>query len=208
MKLRNVNDIFRFFFPTLAYNLLIMKKIFLLSFLLIGLAASVNAQDTTKSKTAEAKKDTIKLYQKFPNLPMFNILTPDSTLFSTYDIPEGNPVAFFFFDPDCKHCQAATTLLLNGMDSIKNIDFYFVSFQHNLKQIQEFYDKNEMKKYKNIKLIGRDPEYFFNAFYDIKFTPDLILYNKYKKLMKLIEGPDISVSAVYTLLHSDAADKK
>ncbi len=175
-----------------------MKKILILFVLSIAFNYNAKAQKTVD--TSIIKKDTLP-YLKYPTIPAFNILSVDSvTIFNTYNIPKGRPIALMFFDPDCKHCKATMKLLRAGMDSIQNIRIYMLTPAHSWENIRKFYADNHIADYKNIEVYGRDYEFFFFAYYGVKFVPDLALYDENKKLIKLFET-DITVKELYELTH-------
>jgi hypothetical protein len=166
--------------------------------LLLLCGAQVYAQ---KGKVKVQQEDTLKPYQKYPELPAFNILLQDSsTIFNTYNIEEGQPVAIMFFDPECKHCRHTMAALLPGMDSIKNVRFYLVTPQHNVTALRNFYKEFRLADYKNIEVVGRDYEFFFITNYGTKNLPDVALYDAQKKLITLIEG-EFTASDIYRYTH-------
>jgi len=115
------------------------------------------------------------------SLPNFNLLLLDSTtILSSNKIPVGKPIVLFFFSPDCEHCQAETEAVLNNIDSLKNVRFYFATFDsmEKLKIFNEYYD---LPKYKNI-VLGRDYKFFLPRFYHITSTPYTALYDSQKEL--------------------------
>jgi thiol-disulfide isomerase/thioredoxin len=163
----------------------------------ICLALSSLAQDDKK----KAETDTLKPYQKYTSLPAFNILEMDSlTLFNTYNIPKGKPVALMLFSPDCKHCKRTINALCASMDSIKDVQFYMVTGSHSMTDIRKVYKEHHLADYKNIIKMGRDPEFFFLSYYGTKFVPDVALYDEHKKLIKLIEG-ETTATEIYKALH-------
>ncbi len=177
-----------------------MRKLFLAAALLNLITLNLLAQNEVK-KAEDAQTDTLRPYQKYPMLPAFNIRLTDSvTIFNTYDIPEGKPTALMLFAPDCKHCKRTINALLKGIDSIKNIQFYLVTAAHSMTEIRNFYDEHHLADYKNIKVVGRDYEFFFFSYYQTKFVPDIALYDEHKKLVKLIEG-ETNASEVYKYIH-------
>jgi thiol-disulfide isomerase/thioredoxin len=177
-----------------------MKGVFLL---LIAFFCTTNVWGQEKGDM-KAKADTVKdtlPYQKYPTLPAFNImLTDSSTIVNTYNIPEGKPTLIMFFDPECKHCQAETKMLLNGMDSLKDIRFYMITSVHDFSKIRNFYNDYHLSDYKNIEVVGRDYEYFFITYYGIKFVPDMVLYDGHKNLVKFFEG-HVTTAELYRLVH-------
>ncbi|MCD6013520.1 MAG: alkyl hydroperoxide reductase/Thiol specific antioxidant/Mal allergen [Flavipsychrobacter sp.] len=148
----------------------------------------------------EWAKDSIKPYQKNPMLPAFNIMLMDSaTIFNTYNIPAGKVTAMVFFDPTCKHCKSSIGGLMQGMDSVKDVQFYFFTLLHDYKEIRNFYEKYKMAEHPNIKAMGRDYEFFFVEHYRVLNLPDVALYDGRKKLIKLLEG-DFSATKIYNAI--------
>jgi len=163
-----------------------MRKIILLVAVISCCVVTAHAQE--KNKPASVP-DSALAYKKYPALPAFNLRLMDSvTIFNTYNIPEGKPVALFFFDPECSHCQAVTKELLKGMDSIHDIQFYMITPVHSATALRKFYEDYHLADYKNIILAGRDYEFFFGTFFGVKYVPDLALYDAHKKLIHLFEG--------------------
>jgi thioredoxin-related protein len=175
-----------------------MRKILLLGFAIGLLNAPAFGQGTKEpAKTETPANDTLKPYQKYPKLPAFNIMLMDSvTVFNTYNIPEGRKTILLFFSPDCSHCQALFRELTKNMDSLRDVDFYLMSPVHNISMIRNFYSEYHLADFKNIKVAGRDYEYFFITYYGIKSFPDMALYDEHKKLIKLFEG-DIPLKELF-----------
>lgn len=174
-----------------------MKKIILLLLICIGSVAA-HAQD--KGRHRRIAKDSLP-YMKYPEMPAFNIRLMDSvTIFNTFNIPKGQPSVIFFFDPGCKHCQDVTTELLHGMDSLKNIQIYFVTPNPDFTAMRKFYTENHLADYPNIKGIGRDYEFFFIDYYGVNSFPDLALYGADKQIIHLFEGR-ATVKDIYEYTH-------
>jgi hypothetical protein len=134
-------------------------------------------------------------------LPAFNILELDSsTILNTYNIPSGRVTALVLIDPGCKHCIRSVKNLVAGMDSVKNMDFYIVSPVHSMQALRDFYAEYHLAGQKNIKVIGRDYEFFFIGYYGVKSFPDVVLYDEHKKLVKFREG-EFTATDLYKLLH-------
>ncbi len=150
---------------------------------------------------AERSADTGKPYLKHPALPAFNILLQDSaTIFNTYNIPRGSVTALVLFDPDCKHCKWSTAALMKAMDSVKDVQFYFVTSLRDMGPVRSFYEEYGMGRHKNIKVVGRDIEFFFIEYYGVMRFPDVALYDENKKLIKLLEG-DFTATSIYNAVH-------
>src|ERR1700733_8800364 len=78
-----------------------MRKLFLpVMFLCLFVTVTHAQMKNDTNKATPPVKDSLAPYQKYPTLPAFNILMMDSvTVFNTYNILEGKPIAIFFFSP-------------------------------------------------------------------------------------------------------------
>lgn len=140
-------------------------------------------------------------YKLYPGLPAFNIRLMDSfTVFNTFTIPKGRFSLLILFDPTCKHCRIMTDELVRGMDSLQNIDMYWLTSMPSMTAVREFYKEYDLKKYKNIKVMGRDYEYFFVDHFAARNLPTLALYDEHKKFMYLFTS-HVSVKELYEYTH-------
>lgn len=181
-----------------------MTKALLVCLAVMFLSVACDAQAQVPAaggKLPEVSGDSMKPYLKYRVLPAFNILLPDSTtIFNTYNIPKGSVSALVLFDPNCKHCKWSTAALVKAMDSVKDVQFYFVTSLHDMGLLRSFYDEYGLGKYKNIKIVGRDIEFFFIDHYKVLRLPDVVLYDENKKLITLLEG-DFSATTIYNAVH-------
>lgn len=173
-----------------------MRKIVLLLMLCCGYLCGV----AQPSFADPPQKDTLP-YLKYPTLPAFNIRQMDSvTIFNTFNIPKGRYSLLVLFEPNCKHCQDVTRELLHGMDSISNIDFYFLTPSRSMDDIKAFYKYFRMADYKNIKQMGCDYEFFFIDYYGVKSFPDFALYDEKKNFVQLYQGR-VTVKELWEATH-------
>jgi hypothetical protein len=155
-----------------------MNRNFFLSilFLVIGVC-TINAQSTIDNRPS---------YAKNPSLPAFKLILTDSTLFTEKFIPKAEYTCIVYFSPDCGHCQYEADQMIRNMDSLKQVQFIWVSYR-DFNDIKAFGRKYQFDLYPNI-IIGRDPEYTIPAFFQVKFTPFVALYDKNKLFLKAWES--------------------
>lgn len=120
-------------------------------------------------------------------LPAFNILLTDSiTWFNTNAIPAGKPVALFYFSPFCPYCRAQTEEIIDDINKLKDIQFYFVTtFSYSL--MKQYYNKYQLSKYPNITM-GVDTGHFVQNYFKPAGLPFMAIYGKDKKLNKSFLG--------------------
>lgn len=155
-----------------------MKKLLFLLLILGGFAA-------TAQKTEPLKDNPDAPYLKHKDMPAFDVVdmrTKDT--FSTYNIPAGKPTLIIYFAPECDHCRKMLDVLLPQMDRIKNVDVYMMSFMP-LIALEIFNRGYQLEKYPNVKMLGQDIKFFFPTFYGVSNVPDVVLYDKNKKFVKL-----------------------
>ncbi|SEW43056.1 peroxiredoxin family protein [Chitinophaga arvensicola] len=119
-------------------------------------------------------------------MPVFDLLLPDSTLLNTGGIPSGKITVLAFFSPTCEHCQDETIDLIKHMEAVRDIQFYFVSID-SLSRIREFTSFYQLSKYKNI-TIGRDYTFSFPRLSGLHNIPSSQIYDRHKRLRVVING--------------------
>src|SRR5436309_783610 len=88
-------------------------------------------------------------------LPSFDVLLLDSTtIYHSKQIKLGNPTVFLYFNTDCPHCQKETKNILQHIDSLKNVQLYFLT-PMSLGDLKEFNNNFHLSNYKNI-IVGKD----------------------------------------------------
>jgi len=120
-------------------------------------------------------------------LPHFILLSLDSShIINSDQIPTGRPCVFFYFDPECEHCQKVTRGIIQHQRELKNVRLYFLS-NAEFKEIDSFYRYFHLNSLPDV-FVGTDYQFsFFNAFLPSSI-PYLAVYNNQKKLAKIYNG--------------------
>lgn len=134
---------------------------------------------------AQSPIDNRPTYVKNPAIPEFKLILTDSSLFTHKLIPKAAFTCIVYFSPDCGHCQHEAAEMIKYMDSLKQIQFVWVSYR-DFNDIRAFGRKYQFDLYPNI-IIGRDPDYAVPSFYQVKFTPFVALYDEKKQFLKAWE---------------------
>jgi thioredoxin-related protein len=139
------------------------------------------------SLSVSAQQDSLKVYERFPDVPPFKITRlPDSTQFSKSDLQKKTATLIMVFSPDCEHCQHATEDLLKHIDLFKKVQVIMAT-PLEYRFIEPFYTHYKIADYPGI-VIGRDPTNFLGSFFGIKNFPSLFLYDRKGKFVQAFEG--------------------
>jgi cytochrome oxidase Cu insertion factor (SCO1/SenC/PrrC family) len=134
-----------------------------------------------------AQSDSIKApYLRFPTIPLFTLLKPDSTKITRDDLSKNKKTMIMYFSPDCDHCKHQTDSMLASIKQFQDVQILMATYQP-LEEMRTFYKEYKISSYSNIKM-GRDTQFFFPPFYKILNLPFMVLYNEKGKLITTFEG--------------------
>jgi thiol-disulfide isomerase/thioredoxin len=133
------------------------------------------------------KKPSFKTGQEGKPLPAVDLLLTDSVShLNTQKIPVGKPFVIIYFSTECPFCRALTNDIIDDMDELSNIQFYFVS-TFPIKDIKAYCNEYHLQNFSNI-TVAWDHEMFFNKYLNAPGIPVIAIYNKDKKLKKVFIG--------------------
>lgn len=120
-------------------------------------------------------------------MPAFSLLLIDSTTsLSSVNMPKGNPIVFFYFSPFCPYCIKQTKEIIEDMDKLKDIQFYFIS-NFPFQDVKRFNSEYSLGKYPNI-TVGLDTANFVADYFEAPGYPYIAIYGKERKLNKTFLG--------------------
>lgn len=120
-------------------------------------------------------------------MPEFSLLLTDSsTWIDSRSIPTGKPIALFYFSPYCPYCRDQTKEIIEDMDKLKGIQFYFVT-NFSIQDLKSFSKEYRLEKYPNI-TSGIDTSRFVSDYFEISVVPYMAIYGKDKKLNHAFTG--------------------
>jgi thiol-disulfide isomerase/thioredoxin len=121
------------------------------------------------------------------------ILTNKNSHFNTGNIKNGRPTVLFSFEPWCPYCKAQTKSIISHVESLKDIDFIFLTNATDA-GLKSFFDRFQLGKYANIKA-GIDYSYTFQNYFKTNRVPCMAIYDKEKKLKQVLFGKNY-ISAI------------
>jgi hypothetical protein len=151
----------------------LMKNLFLILLLSTGTAAFGQTEQPT--------------FKRFPTVPDFRILLPDSTTwFAKKDLPRKKATLIMVFSPDCDHCKHETEQIIAHIEEFKQIGIVMATTLP-FGRMKEFYEHYDLQRFRNIK-VGRDVNYLLPVFYNMRNMPFLAFYDKKGNLIDVAEG--------------------
>lgn len=113
-------------------------------------------------------------------LPAFNLLLPDSsTFYNTSTTTAGKAVAVFYFATYCPYCRDQVKQIIDDMEQLKHIQFYFVS-NTSAQDLKNYIEKYQLNKYPNI-ITAIDIGTAIVDYYEVPGVPYMALYTPDKK---------------------------
>jgi thiol-disulfide isomerase/thioredoxin len=132
-------------------------------------------------------KEAEKTKKEGEALPEFKILLTDSvTWLNIGKIPAGKPLVLFYFSPYCPYCKVQTQEIIEEMEELHDLQFYFVT-DFPLPDLKKFNKAYQLAKYPNI-ITGIDTTQFIHNYFEVKGIPYIAIYGRDKKLKKSFMG--------------------
>jgi hypothetical protein len=134
---------------------------------------------------AQSSKDTLPPYRKYPQLPAFQVLLPDSSRsFNTYNIRKGKPSVLILFSPDCDHCEQLSAMILDSLQAFKEVNLVMAT-PFPLSQIRTFMARTRLGTVPHL-VIGKDASFFFGSFFKAETVPFIAVYDKNKQFVTTV----------------------
>lgn len=136
----------------------------------------------------------------FLKLPPIRILLQDSiSAWDSQQLPADRPLVILYFSPDCVHCADMTSYLMDSLRLLQGATLLFVS-NAPLEDIRRFSQSYHIDAHQNM-IIGNDQQYNVFNIYKINAFPEIIIYNRQRKLAKLYKG-EIDIQQILHAINS------
>lgn len=120
-------------------------------------------------------------------LPSFEILLLDGqTIVNTGTINNSRPTIFLLFSPDCSHCAELSLGLTQSISSFDSVNLCLLSAPLPIIAIKQFAARNKLLDFEQI-TVGQDMAFFFANYFHTKTVPFAAIYDKNKKLVKILK---------------------
>lgn len=161
----------------------------------------------TAAVALHAQPDTAQApYQRFPQVPSFQLLLGDSTtVYKKEALPKNKPLLLIIFSPECSHCQHTAEEIVQHKDSLKNIQIVMATM-FSISQMNAFAETYGLKALPNI-VLGKDVNFILPPFYKIRNLPFMALYKANGTLIRTVEG-SLPIQNVINLFQEPTASGK
>lgn len=123
-------------------------------------------------------------------VPVFHFIKLDQSSFINANLAQNKMLFFFFFDPDCDHCQRAATNINKQAEGYKNAAVYLISMADKEKMnafINQYLPAFQKKQ--NVSVLQDRNNEFITRFQPLRY-PAMFLYNQNKKLLDYEDNPE------------------
>ncbi len=155
----------------------IIKFIIFLVFAGIGYLGYAVVEKITHKKNVE---------KELNELPSFNLITADSTAFSSKQLKKHKPIIILYFNSECHFCQEEATQISNLKKDFEQADLLFISREAPGK-IKEFAETYNLNNHDNIYFL-HDLGNAFSTKFDVNSIPFTMVYGADKTLLAKYKG--------------------
>lgn len=159
-----------------------MKKTLkiLIPILVISLLAFMGYKVVSK---INHKKQVAKNIKQIPN---FSYLTLENKVFTQENLEQNKPTLFIYFNSECDFCNHEAEMVQQNIMQLKTIQVVFISYEP-IEKIKQFATKFKLLHHDHIYFLS-DSKITFDATFDAKSMPCLVLYDKDNNLIEKIKG--------------------
>lgn len=167
-----------------------MKKIFLSAGIAIAVFSIAAAQQKTDAPknipAAQQKKDPLlENYQAMgASLPTLRLVDTLNKVYTEKDFESKHNFFLFMFNPTCGHCIQMAKLVGDNKDKFKDIKIAFMAGPQMTPYLSSFYQASNIAVAPEIK-VGVDSAYAIEKIYNYLSLPQLNIYDKNRKLIKV-----------------------
>jgi thiol-disulfide isomerase/thioredoxin len=127
-------------------------------------------------------------------MPEFKLLLTDSTTWISTQATDNRATVLFVFSPFCPYCKTQTKVIIENMDKLKDIQFYFIT-NFPIATLKDYNKEFQLGKYPNI-IAGIDATKSVGDYFEIIGVPYMAIFGKDQKLHKSFLGGKLYSSQI------------
>lgn len=145
-------------------------KQFLLAFALLLSTSFASAQTTEQHVSKGNTNEGIGTL-----IPDFKFYDMDNKPVTRMSLVANQPTIFFYFDPDCDHCQLISTMINDQKALFKGITLVLISWAE-VEAIKEFPGKY-LPGFPGTLIVTKDKDYLVDKWFGDSVSPSIYVYN-------------------------------
>ena len=164
-----------------------MKQLLFSLLISISLLPASYAQQAPTEKVKQIP-GTTNVHEELPInslLPSFHFVTYKENFITESNLPKGRPTIMALFNPNCDHCLKATLAIKEKMESFYNVNIVLVTSIINFGELKDFVMNAELARYSNVFVCATQDSYISKTFMPNWILPQVMVYNKDRKLKKI-----------------------
>jgi len=170
---------------------------------LISVASLASARKTFKNDTPLFDKqdvnDTPGDYRVVgAPMPKIYFIRKDGGKITNSDISKKRKTIIMIYNPLCEHCEDETVLIGQNIQKFDNTDFILLAAPNMTGQYSYFENTVHVSKYPQL-VQAADSSGFIEKVYTYESLPQINIYDKHHKLMKIFTG-DVAIDSVTAYL--------
>ncbi len=179
-----------------------MKNLLSLFIFTITFQSLLAQPHTSTTSTPKQIPGTQKVHEERPlnsPLPAFHFVTSDEKFITEKDLLPGKPVILALFNPNCDHCLKAVNTIREKIEQFYNVQIVFVTSILNFGELKNFVQIADIARFNNIHVCATQDTYISSTFMPNWILPQIMVYNKDRKLKKIFYEEVQTDSLLYYL---------
>lgn len=120
-------------------------------------------------------------------MPPLKVVTVKHKTYTDRDFKDNQNFFVMLFNPTCDHCLKMTKLIGTNSQLFKNHHVLFLASPQMIPYLYTFEKETEIYKHPEM-IVGVDSSNFIDRVYEYKSLPQMNIYNKERKLIKVYSG--------------------
>ena len=118
-------------------------------------------------------------------LPSFYFATDTEKFLTEKDLAKNKSIVLALFNPTCDHCLQVAYAIRDHYKLFENVSVVFVTSVTNIGGLHGFALSSELKRYSNVHFCATTDAFIAKTFMPNWILPQVMLFNKQRKLKKI-----------------------
>lgn len=162
------------------------RKLLIVGSLLL-FAVVAFAQKGRKKKNVAAQHNGTNHTTVGAALPTIRFYRRDGVMITNEDLKAKAPTVIMLFNPTCEHCEEQARLLQTNLSTFSDVNLLLMAADRMGPYLVHFVNATGSDKFPSLQ-IGIDSSEYINKTFRYESLPQINVYNKQQKLVKIFSG--------------------